>query len=205
MCDRAISQNHYDVLGISPTASTDDVRSAFRQRAREHHPDTSEHPDSAKMMAEINRAWSVLSDPVKRFDYDRSLRAESTTQHSTRREPDDLVDVARPRPVYPARFPWRGILFFGVVAIIAVLVMHATAKPVGPEVPDNLLAAGSCIEIDAERFAKEVSCLNSHDGIVRQLVALDRDCPSDTTGYLDRQGMGIACVDVSQATDKWES
>lgn len=205
MCDRVINQNHYDVLGISPTASADDVRTAFRRRAREHHPDTSKLPDSAKKMAEINRAWSVLSDPVKRFDYDRSLRAKSTTQQSASRESDDFVDVTRPGPVYPARFPWRGILFFGVVAIIAVLVMHATAKPVGPEVPDNLLAAGSCIELDAERFAREVSCMNSYDGIVRQLVALDRDCPSDTTGYLDRQGMGIACVDLSQATNKWES
>lgn len=205
MCDRAISQNHYEVLGVSHSASAEDIRSAFRRLAREHHPDTSEHPNSVKTMAEINRAWSVLSDPVKRFDYDRSLRKRETSTHSAHRESHDFVDVSPPVPVYPARFPWRGILFFAVLAIVAVLVIHATAKPVGPEVPDNLLVAGSCIEVDTERFAREVSCMNSYDGVVRELVALDRDCPSDTTGYLDRQGMGIACVDVSQATNKWES
>lgn len=205
MCDRAISKNHYEVLGISPTASTDDIRSAFRRLAREHHPDTSVHPNSAKTMSEINRAWSVLSDPVKRFEYDRSLRSGEPSVKSVHRESQDFVHVSPTAPVYPARFPWRGILFFAVVAIVAVLVMHATAKPVGPEVPDNLLVAGSCIQIDTERFAREVSCMDSHDGIVRQLVALDKDCPSDTTGYLDRQGMGIACVDVSKATNKWDS
>ena len=156
-------------------------------------------------MAEINRAWSVLSDPVKRFEYDRSLRTSENDAQSVQRDSPEYVDIGRPAPVYPSRFPWRGILFFAAVAIAAVLVMHATAKPVGPEVPDNLLVAGSCIKVDTERFAREVSCMNSHDGIVRQLVALDRDCPSDTTGYLDRQGMGIACVYVSKASNKWDS
>lgn len=197
MCDRAINRSHYEVLGVSPSSSAEEIRTAFRRLARQHHPDTSDVADSDQAMAEINRAWSVLSDPVKRFDYDRSLRTEKTATQSARRTTEDSVDVSRPMTVYPARFPWRGIAFFGVVAIVAVLVMHALAKPVGPEVPDNLLVTGSCVEIDAEQFVKEVSCLNAHDGTVRQFVAYDRNCPSDTMGYLDRQGMGIACVEYS--------
>lgn len=205
MRDKAINHNHYEVLGIAPTASTDDIRSAFRKLAREYHPDTSRHSNSDEKMAEINRAWSVLSDPRARMEYDRSLRAKSHTAESSRQRDDSVSEPVRPQVIQPARFPWRGILFFGVVAVVLVLVMHAMAKPVGPEVPDNLLVAGSCIEIDAERFVREVSCMNPHDGTVRQLVALDRDCPSDTMGYLDRQGMGIACVDMSPTMNKWES
>lgn len=197
MCDRAIKRNHYEVLGVSPSSSAEEIRTAFRRLARQHHPDTSDIANSEHAMAEINRAWSVLSDPVQRFDYDHSLRAEKTATQSTRRAAEESVDVSRPVPVYPARFPWRGILFFGVVAVVVVLVMHALAKPVGPEVPDNLLVTGSCVEIDAEQFVKEVSCLTAHDGTVRQFVAYDRNCPSDTMGYLDRQGMGIACVEYS--------
>ncbi len=130
------------MLGVSPSSSAEEIRTAFRRLARQHHPDTSDVADSDQAMAEINRAWSVLSDPVKRFDYDRSLRTEKTATQSARRTTEESVDVSRPMPVYPARFPWRGIAFFGVVAIVAVLVMHALAKPVGPEVPDNLLVTG---------------------------------------------------------------
>lgn len=195
MCGTAINQNHYEVLGVSPSSSAEEIRTAFRRLARQHHPDTSVDSGSERAMADINRAWSVLSDPVKRFDYDRSLRTEKSAAQTSRQQSDESADISRPIPVYPARFPWRGILFFGVVAIVVVLVMHATAKPANPEVPDNLLVVGSCIEIDTERFVKEVSCLGTHDGTVRQFVAFDRNCPSDTIGYLDRQGMGIACVE----------
>jgi len=201
----AISQTHYEVLGVHPSASADEIRTAFRSLARQHHPDLADEVSSARSMAEINQAWSVLSDPSKRRDYDRSIRSEepapSTSQHRVRVYPEEQ----RPTFVQPARFPWRGILFFGVVAIMGVLFMHAVAKPTSPEIPDNLLVVGSCIEIDTERFVKEVTCHNTHDGVVRQLVAFDRDCPSDTMGYLDRQGMGIACIDSSLATNKWET
>ena len=201
----AISRNHYEVLGVSPSSSADEIRTAFRSLARQHHPDLAYDVSSAGSMADINEAWTVLSDPVKRRDYDFSLRAKEPAPTSTQHRVRDESEVLRPSFVQPARFPWRGILFFGVVAIMVVLFMHAVAKPAGPEIPDNLLAVGSCIEIDTERFVKEVSCQNPHDGVVRQLVAYDLDCPSDTMGYLDRQGMGIACVDSSLATDKWET
>ena len=201
----AISRTHYEVLGVSSSASADEIRTAFRSLARQHHPDLSEGGSSARSMSEINQAWSVLSDQSKRRDYDRSLRSEEPAPAARQQRVRDYSEDHRPASVQPARFPWRGILFFGVVAIVGVLFMHAVAKPTGPEVPDNLLVAGSCIEIDTERFVKEVTCQSAHDGVVRQLVAFDRDCPSDTMGYLDRQGMGIACVDVSLATNKWES
>ena len=201
----ATSRTHYEVLGVAPSASSDEIRTAFRTLARQHHPDLAEDVSSARRMAEINQAWSVLSDSLKRREYDRSLRSDEPRPTTSKQPVRDFSEDHRPAFVQPARFPWRGILFFGVVAICAVLFMHAVAKPAGIEVPDNLLVVGSCIEIDTERFVKEVTCQSVHDGVVRQLVAFDRDCPSDTMGYLDRQGMGIACIDASLATNKWET
>ncbi len=201
----ATNPNHYELLGVAPSASADEIRRAFRSLARRHHPDTADGASSASTMADINRAWSVLSDPVKRFEYDRSLRVDDSSPKFSRKETDHSTPVERSVFHQPAKFPWRGILFFGVVAIVGVLFLHAVAKPSSPEIPDNLLVIGSCVQIDTEQFVKEVTCQNPHDGVVRELVAFDRDCPSDTMGYLDRQGMGIACVDSALATNKWET
>lgn len=62
---------HYDVLGVVPTAATADVRRAYLELARAHHPDRS-GGDAATMRA-VNAAWAVLGDPGRRAAYDRSL------------------------------------------------------------------------------------------------------------------------------------
>lgn len=67
----------YDRLGVRPEAPMDDLRAAYRRRARELHPDVARRTgvDAHLAMAELNRAWQTLSDPERRRAYDRSLRA----------------------------------------------------------------------------------------------------------------------------------
>lgn len=65
-------KDYYAVLGISRTASESEIKSAFRTKAREFHPDT--HPDDASAedkFKEINEAYEVLSNAEKRKMYDR--------------------------------------------------------------------------------------------------------------------------------------
>jgi hypothetical protein len=62
--------NHYDVLGVSPTASDDEIRAAYRNAARARHPDAG---GSAAEMQRLNAAWQVLRDPGRRAVYDRAL------------------------------------------------------------------------------------------------------------------------------------
>jgi hypothetical protein len=61
---------HYDVLGVSPSASADEVRAAYRAAARDHHPDAGGDPGH---MRRLNAAWQVLGDPARRAAYDRRL------------------------------------------------------------------------------------------------------------------------------------
>lgn len=63
---------HYDTLQISKTADTEIVTAAWKAACRKHHPDTGH--GNAKKMAEINAAYEVLKDPIKRREYDRGIR-----------------------------------------------------------------------------------------------------------------------------------
>ena len=64
------SPSHYDVLGVATTASPDEVRAAYRRAARDHHPDFG---GDALRMQDLNAAWHVLGDPIRRAAYDRQL------------------------------------------------------------------------------------------------------------------------------------
>ncbi len=64
-------RDYYEVLGVSRGASTDEVKSAFRQLARRFHPDVNKETDAEERFKEINEAYAVLSDPDKRAAYDR--------------------------------------------------------------------------------------------------------------------------------------
>jgi len=66
-----MAQNHYAVLGVSQTASPEEIKRAYRRLAREHHPDTNQqHAASGDRFKEITHAYEVLSDPEKRHRYD---------------------------------------------------------------------------------------------------------------------------------------
>lgn len=64
-------RDYYEVLGVGRDASSDEVRRAYRQKARRHHPDVSDAPDAAERFREVQEAYEVLSDDRKRSMYDR--------------------------------------------------------------------------------------------------------------------------------------
>lgn len=65
------TRDYYEVLGVPRDASADDIKKAFRSRARDVHPDTSDHENAEELFKELNEAYEVLSDPDKRSSYDR--------------------------------------------------------------------------------------------------------------------------------------
>jgi curved DNA-binding protein len=67
-------RDYYETLGVSKTASADDLKSAFRKLARKHHPDLAKPKEKAaaeERFKQINEAYEVLSDPEKRAKYDQ--------------------------------------------------------------------------------------------------------------------------------------
>jgi curved DNA-binding protein len=64
-------KDYYQTLGVARTASHDEIRKAFRQLARKHHPDVAKDKRAAEAkFKEINEAYEVLGDPEKRRKYD---------------------------------------------------------------------------------------------------------------------------------------
>src|ERR1700741_2748405 len=65
-------QDFYDVLGVSKSASADQLKSAYRKLAMKHHPDRNPGDKSAEQkFKEINEAYDILKDDQKRAAYDR--------------------------------------------------------------------------------------------------------------------------------------
>lgn len=67
----ADKRDYYEVLGVDRDADTDTIKKAFRKKAIKLHPDRNDAPDANEQFAELNEAYSVLSDDQKRAMYDR--------------------------------------------------------------------------------------------------------------------------------------
>ena len=65
-------RDYYDVLGVSKTATQDELKKAYRKLARKYHPDLNkDNAEAAEKFKECNEAYSVLSDEQKRAQYDQ--------------------------------------------------------------------------------------------------------------------------------------
>lgn len=71
---------YYDLLGVAPSASREDLDRAYSKLAGKYHPDLNPARDAASRWARISQAYAVLSDPVQRRAYDQHGHAGFTPQ-----------------------------------------------------------------------------------------------------------------------------
>lgn len=135
----------YDRLGVEPSASVDDLRAAYRQRARELHPDR-RGADATAEMADLNHAWSVLSDPAARRAYDAGLAPNRPVPDRD----DDLVEAPATDNDAEDWVPWdpegldpRGrllrwlVLVASVVAALALAALFLYAFLASPQIMED--------------------------------------------------------------------
>lgn len=72
-------KNFYKILGISQSATQDEVKRAFRNLAKKYHPDNNTDSSANEMMQQITEAYEVLSDITKRKSYDEKFKTQLDT------------------------------------------------------------------------------------------------------------------------------
>ncbi|HCT36309.1 MAG TPA: hypothetical protein DF292_04655 [Firmicutes bacterium] len=63
-------ENYYEILGVQYSATTEDIKSAYRTLAKRWHPDVCKRPDAHQQFVKIAEAYEILSNPITRQNYD---------------------------------------------------------------------------------------------------------------------------------------
>ena len=66
-------ENLYNVLGVAPNASDDEIKKVYRSLAMRFHPDRNTAPGAEARFKSISKAYEILGDPVRRAEYNQSV------------------------------------------------------------------------------------------------------------------------------------
>jgi hypothetical protein len=123
---------YYKLLDLTPVASNEDIRQAYRQKSKLYHPDTTELPAeiATEWFRQLNRAYATLSNPEQRLLYDRQLGLESqeltpsnrkSSSRRTGRLPLGIANLdPKERPLSPGEL---FALFLMGVAFVGCLIL----------------------------------------------------------------------------------
>jgi hypothetical protein len=111
----ASAVDYYARLGVHPSASAEEIRSAYREKARATHPDHNpDDPKAADRFQKVKQAYHVLRDADRRATYDHAR---------TRSQTPDVLHVAQQAPAGCGGYVWR--VFAGVAAVGVFIVLEA--------------------------------------------------------------------------------
>lgn len=98
-------KNHYELLGVKPTASAQDIRRAYRELSKLYHPDTTELSSaiSTQKFQALNEAYGILSNPEQRLTYDQKI---GYSRFYVSQSPKDVRNSSRSDQPFESRYTY---------------------------------------------------------------------------------------------------
>lgn len=129
---RTAEVDYFKVLGVGSTTTAVEIKQKYRELSKKYHPDT--NGGDAKRMMQINEAYGVLSDPLKRRNYvppsakPKAAPRQSSTNgyHSAQTRPAKRTNVKR-KPKQAAQqdsiSAWKALFFYVLAVPVAILIV----------------------------------------------------------------------------------
>jgi len=203
-----VARTLYDVLGVVPTASAEELRRAYLSRARESHPDryvdaSAAQRDAAEgRMREVNEAWRVLGNARRRRRYDLELMPArpytadvrfASRSDGTMPEVIDYDDVDGTARIIRG-LPWMIV----VVVLFAIFVFTAYAATGGQTTPTPTPAnnLGRCVRTTGDSAVSPAACGSDGARLVIATVDPTQQCPAGTERLAPLSGTTVYCLEV---------
>jgi curved DNA-binding protein CbpA len=133
----SLQRNYYEVLGLSPGATTDEIKRKYRELARKFHPDVVQDKVlGQRVFTQINQAYSVLGNPERRAQYNTTLQAGGS--------PNGTAANAAPKPNGSPAAPSQAAPTAAPTPPVSPVKSQASAEMLGRA--ENAIMAGKPVE-----------------------------------------------------------
>jgi molecular chaperone DnaJ len=156
-------KDHYRLLNISPRATTEEIKKAFRKLALKYHPDKNDSPSAAKTFVAIQEAYHILSDRKKRaaYNYKRYTQSPHRAARTVIQAAEDVLFLSdKLKKEILAKDPYRidrDLLFFQLSDLLSDEAMFVIKESGSPEIiqriVNNIL---NCTKFLSYEFSKEI-------------------------------------------------
>ncbi len=151
--DDTSAPDYYARLGVQPSASPEEIRAAYREKAQETHPDHNpDDSEAAERFQAVKEAYQVLRDPERRDAYDRARTGPQVPE---------VLRIAQQAPAGCGGYLWRVFAGFAAVGVFFVLetlgVWDAGIWTLSLAVGGGALVAGLVTALVARRFPDEAT------------------------------------------------
>ncbi|MFL6090490.1 MAG: molecular chaperone DnaJ [Aeromicrobium sp.] len=182
-----MAADYYELLGVSRTATAEEIKKAYRRLARQLHPDVNDAPDAADRFKEVSTAYEVLADPQKRSVYDRGGNPLGGARHGFGQgfSFDDIMDAffGQAAPRGPRPRVQRGQDALLRMSVDLADAAFGTTREIKL---DTAVVCTSCDGSGAREGAQPTRCTTCHGhGNVQQVqrsllgdIRTSRPCPA---------------------------